>query len=163
MSRVKGSSPSKGGLDKGHGPIDLGAVSEGFDVGGVDGYGVDQSAGPDSITDWKKRKTGQTAVLGFISLSLSQCRSTFWTGPVTFSTALCSILSHFVHPRAAGADTGPARHHVVVYRQTKQRFIDSLQNPEMHKGNRSHAAEIHACNTHSATGTPAARKCWTRH
>ena len=68
----KCSSPSKGGLDKGHGPVDLGAVFEGLDVGGVDGDGVGQSAGADSITDWKK---GKTLVRLFQAPSLSLSRS----------------------------------------------------------------------------------------
>lgn len=54
---VKRISPGKGGFDEGDVPVDRGAVPEGFDVGGVDGHCVDQSANPDSVTGWRKRKT----------------------------------------------------------------------------------------------------------
>lgn len=56
----------------------------------------------------------QVGGLGFRSLSRSL--STFRTGSVTFSTALDAALLHLVRPGAAGADTRPTCHHVVIYR-----------------------------------------------
>lgn len=43
-------SPSEGGLNDGHISIDLGAVPEELNIGGIDGHGVDQSTNPNAIT-----------------------------------------------------------------------------------------------------------------
>ena len=71
-------SPDEGGLDERDVPVDLRAVPEGFDVGGVDGQSVGQSADPDSVTGWRKRKTPSGFLSGLsLSLYLSVCSSLY--------------------------------------------------------------------------------------
>lgn len=47
-------SPSEGGADELHVPVNLGAVPEELHVGGVYSYGVDQRANVDAITGWRR-------------------------------------------------------------------------------------------------------------
>lgn len=47
--------PSERGPDEVHIPVNLGAVPEALNVGGIDSYGVGQSANPDAITYWRRK------------------------------------------------------------------------------------------------------------
>lgn len=69
---VKSISPSKGGLKEGDVSVDLGAVPEGFDVGGVDGHGLGECTHTDSVAGWRKGKTLSGYLFSIqVSLSLS--------------------------------------------------------------------------------------------
>lgn len=105
---VKSISPSKSGFNEDDVPIDLRAVPEGFDVSVVDGYDVDQSASPDSVTGWRKRKTLSGCLFSIqvslsLSIFLSLGLSTFRTRSVAGFAVLDSVLLHLV--RSSAADT----------------------------------------------------------
>lgn len=117
-----GVSPCEGGLDDGHVPVDLGAVPEGLDVGGINGHGVHQSADADAVAGWRETNTGQAAASESSSRSRFRVQvqvCTFGTRSVTLFTPLDTVLLHFVPPGPTGADARAARHHVVIYRQTE--------------------------------------------
>lgn len=59
-------SPSEGRPDEVHIPVNLGAVPEELNIGGIYSYGVDQSPNPDAITDWR-RKDCQVGALAWLS------------------------------------------------------------------------------------------------
>ncbi len=96
-------SPREGGFDEGDVPVDLCAIPEGLDVGGVHSHGVDESTNADSITGWRKRKT-LSGFLFSIQLFSSEDLCTFRTGAVAGFAALDSILLHLVGSGAAGTD-----------------------------------------------------------
>lgn len=48
-------SPSEGSPDEVHIPVNLGAVPEELNIGGIYSDGVDQSANPDTITGWRRK------------------------------------------------------------------------------------------------------------
>lgn len=48
-------SPSERGPDEVHIPVNLGAVPEELNIGGIYSYGVDKSANADAITGWRRK------------------------------------------------------------------------------------------------------------
>lgn len=67
-------SPSERGPEEVHVPVNLGAVPEALNVGGVHSYGVDQGANSDAITDWR-RKHCQLGALTSSSITILKTRT----------------------------------------------------------------------------------------
>lgn len=69
-----------------------------------------------------RQRLCQVVCLSALSLSLSTCLSaalsTFRTGSLTGFAALDSVVVHLERSGAAGANTRPTCHHIVIYIQT---------------------------------------------
>lgn len=114
----KTASPFEGDPQDGDVPVDLGAVPERLDVGGVDGDGVDQSAHTQAVTGCRERQWSRQSAL--IQAHLRHLRHlrhllpTFGTWSLTLLAAVDAVLLHLVEAATAGTDAGAARHHVVI-------------------------------------------------
>lgn len=82
-------SPSERGPEEVHVPVNLGAVPEALNVGGVHSYGVDQGANPDAITDWR-RKYCQLGAITSSSIIILKTRT-------MESSKFCSVQSECIY------------------------------------------------------------------
>lgn len=111
----KTASPFEGDPQDGDVPVDLGAVPERLDVGGVDGDGVDQRAHAQAVAGCRERQwSRQSALIQAHLRHLRHLLPTFGTWSLTLLAAVDAVLLHLVEAATAGTDARAARHHVVI-------------------------------------------------
>lgn len=111
----KTASPFEGDPQDGDVPVDLGAVPEQLDVGGVDGDGVDQGAHTQAVAGCRERQwSRQSALIQAHLRHLRHLLPTFGTWSLTLLAAVDAVLLHLVEAATAGTDARAARHHVVI-------------------------------------------------
>lgn len=111
----KTATPFEGDPQDGDVPVDLGAVPERLDVGGVDGDGVDQRAHAQAVAGCRERQwSRQSALIQAHLRHLRHLLPTFGTWSLTLLAAVDTVLLHLVEAATAGTDARAARHHVVI-------------------------------------------------